>query len=261
MSGRLFRYLIRTLNILLPAIFLAGPCLAITARNAAAFEEQICDITADYALGREDYSASIALHRQLLRSHPTNALAHYHLGFAYGMTGQSSEEISEYREAASLGLHQWALFLNLGVAYLEQQDYAEAVNALETAVLLEPAHPEAHFNLAMAYEKAGRLGDAMKEIVAALQISPTDLDVRNTKAIICAESGDLRCAHDEWALLLQMAPNYAPARTNLAILTGTAQEPPTSSPNMAEIPQLLASASSSSDGVLRTPITNQAARH
>ena len=220
-------------------IFLLG----IGKSNAAAPEEQICDIAADSALGLEDYPTAIALHRILLHAHPDNALAHYHLGFAYGMTGRSSEEIQEYRKAVSLGLREWDLFLDLGLAYRDQRDYPKGVNALEISVLLGPEHPETHFNLAIAYEKAGQLPDAMKEIIASLRMAPANLDARNTQAIICAELGDLRCAHDEWTLLTQIAPDYAPARTNLAILTGSAPKPLSSIPNLVEIPQLVKSAS------------------
>ena len=36
----------------------------------------------------EDYSSAVTLHRKFLSSHPNDALAHYHLGFAYGMVGR-----------------------------------------------------------------------------------------------------------------------------------------------------------------------------
>ncbi len=228
--------------------------LGVSASRAADFKEQVCDITADYALRLEDYPAAIALHRKLIRSHPDDALAHYHLGFAYGMMGRSSDEIREYLDAVRLGLRQWDLFLNLGLAYLEQRDYPLAVNALDTSVLLGPEHPEVHLNLAIAYEQAGHLHEAMKAIVASLRTAPADPDIRNTKAIICSELGDLKCAHDEWALLIQIAPNYAPARTNLAILMGSAPESLPSNPNTAEIPQLLESASWSNDKLVPTPL-------
>src|SRR5271168_1037692 len=81
-------------------------------------KEEICDVNADFALGREDYPAAIALHLKVLRADNGNALAHYHLGFAYGMSGRITDEISEYLMAAKLGLVNWDLFLNLGLAYL-----------------------------------------------------------------------------------------------------------------------------------------------
>src|SRR5229473_4764177 len=122
------------------ALFL--PC--VTSSWAASSQEEICDANADFALGLEDYPAAIALHQKVLRAHNDNALAHYHLGFAYGMTGRTTEEISEYLEAARLGLGKWDLFLNLGLAYLGQNDGPKAIKTLRTAVLLGPDHPEAH---------------------------------------------------------------------------------------------------------------------
>ena len=197
MPGRSFRLSIQSVNILIAVITLLIVLLQIRQTKAAAFEEQVCDISADSALGLEHYPAAIALYRNFLSSHPDNALAHYHLGFAYGMIGHGSQEIDEYRKAAKLGNRQWDLFLNLGLAYLEQQDYPNAINSLQTSAVLGPEHPEAHFNLATAYEGADRWNDAMREILTSLQLAPADLDMRNTKAIICAESGDLECTRSE----------------------------------------------------------------
>ena len=200
------------------ALVLFLPCVA--SNWAAASKEGICDVDADFALGLEDYPAAITLHRKVLRAHNDNALAHYHLGFAYGMTGRKGDEINEYVAAARLGLDKWDLFLNLGLAYLGQNDGPKAIKTLQTAVLLGPDHPEAHFNLAIAYEKGNRLREALQEIIISLHQTPEDPDERNTKGIICAELGNLVCARDEWAHVVQVAPNYAPARANLAILSG-----------------------------------------
>jgi len=252
--GRSPRCRTLTRNILSASIALLVLILISGASTAATPEAQICDINADYALGLENYSEAIALHRKFLLSHSDNALAHYHLGFAYGMTGQGSKEVAEYLKAAGLGLRQWDLFLDLGLAYLDQRDYSKAVNALETSVSLGPQHPEAHFNLAIAYEKADRLSDAMKEITASTRMAPADLDERNMKAIICAELGDMKCAHDEWTALRQVAPNYAPASTNLAILTGAGPESHPSFPNTVEKSQLLASEGWSNDKPIAMPV-------
>src|SRR5215831_14770749 len=88
------------------------PCIA-RAANATS-DSQVCDPLADYYLGMEDYPAAIRRHLAVLREHPDNALAHYHLGFAYGVTGQHRHELHEYRRAVDLGLDDWQVFLNLG---------------------------------------------------------------------------------------------------------------------------------------------------
>jgi Flp pilus assembly protein TadD len=184
----------------------------------AAVDDQICDMSADLAFGREDYPVAIRLHRRLLQSRPDNALMHYHLGFAYGMSGRSSEELKEYLTSARLGLRTWDLFLNLGLAYFTRHELAYAADALETAVSLGPKHPETHFNLALAYENENRMGDALREITAARRLAPNDPDIPNTNAIICAESGDLDRARDIWRYMVQLAPDYEPAGVNLSIL-------------------------------------------
>ncbi len=134
------------------------------------------------------------------------------------MTGNVSEEISEYRTAISLGFNPWDLFLNLGLAYYDQHDLNGATAALGTAVLLGPEHSETHFNLAVIYEKENRLPEALQEITAALVLEPKDMDAANTHAIIYTKMGNLVGARDIWIQLVRTAPDYAPARSNLAIL-------------------------------------------
>src|SRR5216684_9229253 len=107
-------FLLLSLTAITLALLLQGG----TSSQAGASKEEICDVDADVALGVEDYPLAIALHRKVLRANNDNALAHYHLGFAYGMTGRLSDEISEYLAAAKLGLNKWDLFLNLGLAHL-----------------------------------------------------------------------------------------------------------------------------------------------
>jgi Flp pilus assembly protein TadD len=213
--------LVAGLRLCVAAMTLALVFAGVTSSWAAASKEGICDINADFALGLEDYPAAIALHRNVLRAHKDNALAHYHLGFAYGMTGRTTDEIREYLIAVRLSLDKWDLFLNLGLAYLAQKDWPNAIKTLQIAVLLGPDHPEAHFNLAIAYEMSGRLREAIQEITASLRLAPKDSEERNAKAIICAKAGDLVCARDEWTRLTQVAPDYIPARANLTILNGS----------------------------------------
>jgi len=180
-----------------------------------------CDVAADVALEVGDYATAIRLHQKILLSDENNALAHYHLGFAYGMAGLTAEEIDEYRTAIGLGLKKWDLFLNLGLAYADRHELEGAEAALMTAASFGPEHAETHFNLAVVYEREDRLNDALEQIIAALVLAPGDLDAANTDAIICARMGDLASARRIWTQLVRVAPDYAPARTNLALLNQT----------------------------------------
>jgi Flp pilus assembly protein TadD len=185
---------------------------------AGSTEQQICDLGADYPLGIEDYPETIRRHIEVVRKHPDNALAHYHLGFALGMMGDRMVEVREYRRAEALGLKSWDLFLNLGLAQLEDGDLDAATDSLQQAVLLGGDHSESHFNLALVDERRGMLPDAEYETLAALRLNPDQPDARNLLGVIYAQEGNTARASLTWSELVRDLPDYAPARTNLAIL-------------------------------------------
>jgi Flp pilus assembly protein TadD len=154
---------------------------------AGVTDEHVCDVRADYSLGVEDYTEAVRRHVQVLNQHPDNAVAHYHLGFALGMVGNTMAEIREYRRAEALGLKTWDLFLNLGLAQLENGDLDAATNSLRRAVFLGENHSESHFNLALVDERRGMLTNAEHEVRASLLLNPKQPDARNLLGVIYAQ--------------------------------------------------------------------------
>jgi len=215
--GRSSFFLIAAIVIAILSLF-QSPAVARASAKSSSYDEQICDPLADYFLGMEDYGEAIRRHRSVISDDPTNALAHYHLGFAYGVVGQHRLELAEYQKAISLGLDDWQLFLNLGLLYLETGQTRDATQVLRLAALLGPDRPETHFNLALAYERRGALAQAEQEALLSLRIDPGQPDARNTLGAIYAEEGNYSKASRVWNELVDENPNYAPARTNLAIL-------------------------------------------
>jgi Flp pilus assembly protein TadD len=174
-------------------------CVCISAGAAAnPREEAICDRTADHSLVGENYSEAIRLHREFLHRHPADALAHYHLGFAEGMAGDKAEELKEYQRAAALGLSRWDLFLNTGLALLENSKLELAMDALRRAVRLDPTQPESHYNLSLIYEQRDMLADAEQEMLVAVRLEPEQLDARNMLGVIYAEQGRIAQASVQW---------------------------------------------------------------
>jgi tetratricopeptide (TPR) repeat protein len=186
---------------------------------AGGAEQQICDIGADYSLGVEDYPEAIRRHVEVVLKNPDDALAHYHLGFALGMVGDKKAEVREYQRAEALGLSSWDLFLNLGLAQLENDDFDAATDSLRRAVLLGEDHPEAHFNLALVEERRGVLADAELETLASLRLNSEQPDARNLLGVICAQKGETARASKIWRDLVRDLPDYEAAHANLAILS------------------------------------------
>lgn len=204
---------------LLVVLLLGWPAeVRASARTSVSQDQEVCDPLADYFLGMEDYPEAIRLHKLVIKKHPDNALAHYHLGFCYGVLGEHKLELAEYQKAIDLGLDDWQLFLNLGLLYMEAGNARVATQVLSLATLLAPDRPEAHFNLGLAYQRLGMLAQAEQEVLQAVEIDPTQLDARNVLATIYAEEGKYSRAHQEWTELVEKDPGYIPARRNLAIL-------------------------------------------
>jgi len=189
-----------------------------SADNSIDNSDEVCDPIADYFLGMEDYPEAIRRHLMVISRDPNNALAHYHLGFAYGMIGRHDQELRQYRDAIELGLSDWELFLNLGLLYLEGQRLEAATDVLRLATLLGPDRPETHFNLGLVYERRGMLMPAEQEILLSLRLDGDQPDALNTLGVIYAEEGQYSRAREEWNELLRTRPTYQPARANLTIL-------------------------------------------
>jgi tetratricopeptide (TPR) repeat protein len=199
------------------ALWLPVPC-TLAASRAGNLDLEVCDPVADFYLGIENYPEAIQRHLLVIREHPDNALAYYHLGFAYGMVGDRQRELADYEKAVGLGLSNWDLFLNMGLVYMEGGRFDSASQVLQLAALLGPYRPETHFNLGLLDERMGMYQKAAQEILLSLRIDPNQPDARNILGVIYAEQGNYAQAHQEWADLLKAHPTYAPARANLAIL-------------------------------------------
>ncbi len=203
---------------LLGATLLLPPLRGLAASRASNLDLQICDPVADFYLGIENYPEAIRRHLLIVHAHPEDALAYYHLGFAYGMVGDHRHELADYQKAAGLGLSNWDLFLNMGLAYMESGRLDSASQALQLAALLAPYRPETHYNLGLLDERLGMYQKAEQEVLLSLKIDPNQDDVRNTLGVIYAEQGNYQRAHQEWTDLIKSHPGYAPARANLTIL-------------------------------------------
>jgi Flp pilus assembly protein TadD len=210
---------VRNIALIVVAVFISVLSIWLPkAAIASGAEQQVCDVGADYYLGVEDYLEAIRLHVEVVRKQPGNALARYHLGFALGMLGDRMAEVREYRQAETLGLKSWDLFLNLGLALIDGGDLDAATENLRRAVVFGGDHFESHFNLALVDERRGMLADAEHETLEALRLNPEQPDARNLLGAVYAQEGDTASASLVWSELVRDVPDYEAARKNLAIL-------------------------------------------
>lgn len=172
----------------------------------------ICDEEADKAMRRQDYDAGIILHQRFLEKEPENGFALYHLGYAYGQTGDHLKEVSYYEKAIGFGFRGKLIYFNLGMAYGELNQRERSIRAFRKALDLDPESADSHFGLAMAYQRNCDEKLAEEEFLRAIKIDPGHLDARLYLSMLYADMGDLQKACDQLRKIIEIDPTNRIAR-------------------------------------------------
>ena len=171
-----------------------------------------CDEEADDAVRRQDYEAGILLHQLFLEKEPGNGLALYHLGHAYGQTGDHEMEVSYYEKAIALGFRRDRIFFNLGMAYGELNQGERSIRAFRRALEIDPPNADNHFGLAMAYQTNCDDKLAEGEFLKAIKIDPQHLDARLYLSMLYADMGNLQRARELLRKILEIDSTNRMAR-------------------------------------------------
>jgi len=167
-----------------------------------------CDKAADEPMKQHDYEAAILLHQRLLEKEPTNGLALYHLGYAYGQTGDRPKEALYYEQAIDLGFKEDSIFFNLGMAYGESNKVEDAISAFNEALDINPESADNHFGLALAYQRSVADTLAEKEFLKAIKIDPEHVDARLYLSMLYADMGELKKAGEQLRGILEIDPTH-----------------------------------------------------
>ena len=171
-----------------------------------------CDKAADEAMKQHDYEAGILLHQRFLEKEPANGLALYHLGYAYGQTGDHVKEVLYYEKSIALGFKRESIFFNLGMAYGELNQIENSIHAFNKALDINPESAENHFGLALAYQRNVSDKLAKKEFLKAIEIDPANVDARLYLSLLYADMGELRKAGEQLRKILEIDPANGRAR-------------------------------------------------
>lgn len=160
---------------------------------------------------------------------------------------QWQKAIESYRSALEKDDQRWDIYLNLGIAYSNDGDFENAIDAIEKSMARGgDERPEVYYNLGNVYQKRGMYDQAIKayrtslsyrdrldvdtliNIGGALTIlgdrkaarrayeraqekAPRDPRIQHGLAILHYLDGEYQAAVEAYQQLHSMAPEYAPA--------------------------------------------------
>jgi tetratricopeptide (TPR) repeat protein len=186
---------------------MVGCSKGILAEKFLTKEKWTCNKQADEAMKEHDYETAIILHENFLEKEPSNGLAIYHLGYAYGQTGNHTKEVLYYEKAADLGYGKDDIFFNMGMAYGELNQEKKSIQSFKKAVDVNPGSADNHFGLAIAYQKSLADKLAEEEFLKALRIDPAHVDARLYLSMLYVDMGELKKAGDQLRKILEIDPS------------------------------------------------------
>src|SRR5258708_2016509 len=166
----------------------------------------------------EDPAASLSQIEGELKQHPNSPKLYVALGLAYWDRNDYPHALEAFQRAVKLGpasaeAHNW-----LGVATLEKGDFPGAAAEFRKAIPLDPKYARAYANLGSALAKNGELAEAVEVFRKALVLEPKNAAARVNLAVALREKGDAKGALVHLRLVAEREPN----NVNVEYLLGQA---------------------------------------
>jgi tetratricopeptide (TPR) repeat protein len=153
--------------------------------------------------------ASVSQIEDEIKRHPDSPKLYVALGLAYWDRNDYAHALEAFQRAVKLGpasteAHNW-----LGVATLEKGDLPGAVAEFRKAIALDPKYARAYTNLGSALAKNGKLAEAVEAFQKAIALEPDNLVAHINLGIALREKGDAKGALVHVRLVTEREPNNA----------------------------------------------------
>ena len=107
---------------------------------------------------------------------------------------------------------------NLGVEYIKERRYKEAIAHCKAAIEINPEYAEAYNNMGLALKEQGLYDDAISSFTKAIRVKRRYFEAWNNMATTYERKGDYDIAIRLFKNILKKKPKYAQAYNNLGIV-------------------------------------------
>ncbi len=185
----------------------------------------------------KQYGQAANLLEQSVRIDPGEAYGYNALGIAYLEQADFAKSIPAFRDAARRAPN-WSYPLhNLALAYVESGNYQDAIRSYQQAMRLTPQFSYLPYNLGLVYQRLNRRRDAETAYRRALFLAPDSAEPLNALGSLKASEGKSAEAEKFYRDALQKNPSVdtaLAARHNLGLLLASLKGRQTRSHNRLE---------------------------
>ena len=146
-----------------------------------------------YPIGnREDKVELIVLIKHLIQTQyienpEQNAFLYLQMGLAYAEQEKYAEAIESYKKSLAIKPDQDSAYYNMGIAYAEQEKYDEAIACYKKSLQINPDKDSAYYNMGLAYAEQEKYEEAIGFYKKSLAIKPNQDAAYNNMGVAYAE--------------------------------------------------------------------------
>jgi tetratricopeptide (TPR) repeat protein len=111
----------------------------------------------------------------------------------------------------------WMRWNNLGIGYLDQLQYADALKAFQEALKLRPDYPDGWINIALTNLEWEKYSEAREPLQKALQLSPENARALYYMGLVERRSGNCDAEVNDFQQVVAQYPDGRDARRELGI--------------------------------------------
>ena len=160
-------------------------------------------------------------YRHLRQTYLNNVLGEDHPAYPVVEIASRSRTLNLGENAASgpdpKDNPDWMRWNNLGIAYLDQLQYAEAVDAFNEAVKLRPDYPDAYTNIALTNISWEKYASARGSLERALALSPTNARALYYMSYLEKRAGNSEAEVADLQEVVKQFPQSRDARRDLGL--------------------------------------------
>jgi len=139
---------------------------------------------------------------------------YYGEGLNLSVNGNYADALNAYDKAVFINPGNVDAWNNRGIALENLGRYSEAVSSFDKAVALKPGYADAWFNRGVAFRKMGRFADSVASYDKALAINPSYVEAWLNRGVALDYLGRYEESIASYDKALALQPNFTAAQEN-----------------------------------------------
>jgi len=175
-------------------------------------------------LARREAGKAIAEFERMSAPYGRSAQVHYHLALAYLLNNDPAQALKRLNQAVALDPNFAEAVLLQAQLNIRKDDFAQAITSLTDLIKRRPQLVQAHLLLATAYRAKGSLNEALEIYRRLAEVAPTNPDILRLMGQVNVLQGNKGEARKAFGKVLELAPDDLSALDQLVNLDLSEQQ-------------------------------------